>query len=189
MSVCYHASPIPDLRVLRPHVSNHGKPLVYFSQKRENVLVYLSNAVEKYCLSAGIPGPYQKWGPYGFNRDGLLILEEYYPDALSETYRGARGYIYTVRGQELTPLPDIPFAAMSSREVPIESCQSVPDAYEALLQAEREGRLLLRRYETLSPEKLRWIRETVRQEYAHFPQDFAYRAFLRAKFPDAGLVG
>ena len=42
----YHASPIGGLTELRPHISNHGIPLLYFSQKRENTFVYLSNAVE-----------------------------------------------------------------------------------------------------------------------------------------------
>ena len=41
----YHASPFGGITQLKPHVSNHGIPLVYFSKKRENVLVYLSNAV------------------------------------------------------------------------------------------------------------------------------------------------
>ena len=45
----YHASPVEGIRQLEPRVSNHSVPLVYFSKKRENVLVYLSNAVEKYC--------------------------------------------------------------------------------------------------------------------------------------------
>ena len=27
----YHASPIGGLIVLTPHISNHGRPLVYFS--------------------------------------------------------------------------------------------------------------------------------------------------------------
>ena len=49
----YHASQIKDIKVLEPRVSNHNKPLVYFSSKRENVLVYLSNAVEKYCKECG----------------------------------------------------------------------------------------------------------------------------------------
>ena len=47
--LCYHASPIADITTLEPRISNHGSPLVYVSQKRENVLVYLSNAVEKFC--------------------------------------------------------------------------------------------------------------------------------------------
>ena len=45
----YHASKTAGLVCLEPRVSNHGIPLVYLSSKRENVLVYLSNAVEKFC--------------------------------------------------------------------------------------------------------------------------------------------
>ena len=45
----YHASRTKDIKVLEPRVSNHKVPLIYFSSKRENVLVYLSNAIEKYC--------------------------------------------------------------------------------------------------------------------------------------------
>ena len=43
----YHASQIEGITTLEPRVSNHDIPLVYFSTKRENVLVYLSNAIEK----------------------------------------------------------------------------------------------------------------------------------------------
>lgn len=49
----YHASPVKGLTQLEPRISNHGIPLVYFSRKRKNVLVYLSNAVEKYCRETG----------------------------------------------------------------------------------------------------------------------------------------
>lgn len=45
----YHASPVKGLAQLELRTSNHAIPLVYFSRKRENVLVCLSNAVEKYC--------------------------------------------------------------------------------------------------------------------------------------------
>ena len=50
----FHASQAPNIKVLTPSISNHGKPLIYFTQKRENALVYLSNAVEKYCNESGI---------------------------------------------------------------------------------------------------------------------------------------
>lgn len=48
-----------------------------------NVLIYLSNAVEKYCKETGFAysGKWSKWGPYGFNEDGTQRIEEYYPDA------------------------------------------------------------------------------------------------------------
>jgi len=41
----YHASQTANIKVLEPRISNHNIPLIYFSTKRENVLVYLSNAV------------------------------------------------------------------------------------------------------------------------------------------------
>ena len=49
----YHASQTGGIRCLEPRLSQHGAPLVYFSSKRENVLVYLSNAVEKCCRETG----------------------------------------------------------------------------------------------------------------------------------------
>lgn len=39
----YHASSVKGIERLEPRISNHGIPLLYFSKKRENVLVYLSN--------------------------------------------------------------------------------------------------------------------------------------------------
>ncbi len=45
----FHASPVSGIQVLEPNISNHGISRVYLSKKRENVLVYLSNAIEKYC--------------------------------------------------------------------------------------------------------------------------------------------
>ena len=92
----YHASPTAGIKTLEPRISNHGMPLVYFSKKRENVLVYLSNAIEKYCRKTGFAydGPWQKWGPYGFEKDGRLRIEEYYPGMLKETYQGVSGYVY-----------------------------------------------------------------------------------------------
>lgn len=69
----YHASQVANLKELLPHISNHEKPLVYLSSKRENVLVYLSNAVEKHCKEIGFEhsGSNRKWGSYGFE-NGIL---------------------------------------------------------------------------------------------------------------------
>ncbi len=39
----FHASQVANITELEPRISNHGVPLIYFSRKRENVLVYLSN--------------------------------------------------------------------------------------------------------------------------------------------------
>ena len=93
----FHASQTKNIKILKPNISNHNIPLIYFSDKRENVLVYLSNAIEKFCKEKHFKfeGFWHKWGPYGFDKDGRLCLEEYYPNALKETYSGVKGYIYS----------------------------------------------------------------------------------------------
>ena len=59
------------------------------SQKRENTLVYLSNAVEKFCIENNIPhsDKIHKWASYGFSSEGLLVLEEYNNYANEPEYR------------------------------------------------------------------------------------------------------
>ena len=122
----YHASQTPGIDVLQPRVSNHHVPLIYFSKKRENVLVYLSNAIEKYCRETGFAyhGPWQKWGPYGFDQQGRLQFQEYYPNALVDTYQGVSGRFQMPpcptspsrwRPANLSPTPWRPFCRRSGR--------------------------------------------------------------------------
>ena len=183
----YHASRRAGIRVLEPHVSNHGVPLIYFSDRRENVLPYLSNAVAKYCRETGFAhtGPWTKWAAYGFNADGRLRLEEYYPNATEETYRGVSGYIYQV--SRIIPTADdiqIPHAFATARQVVVKGCEFVPDAYEAILKAEGLGLIEIARYERLasSPEFMAWNRETILREYRESADKPDYRHFLRGKF-------
>lgn len=181
----YHASPTPGITVLKPRRSNHGTPLVYFSTKRENVLVYLSNAVEKFCRETGFhhSGPWTKWGPYGF-RGGVLLLEEYYPNALEDTYRGVSGYVYRTADLPVAPREiGIPDAAVSAVPVPVDAAEFIPDACEAILEAERAGLLALARYEDLTEKKRAWIRATVREQYDGAGDHPEYRRFLKYKFP------
>lgn len=183
----YHASPIKDLTTLEPRISNHGVPLVYLSKKRENVLVYLSNEVEKYCKETGFEheGKWSKWGPYGFDKNGILQLEEYYPNALEETYKGVAGYIYTAK--DITDSGyciGIPDAGTSGIPVPVCSCEYVPDAYAEIIAAESNCLIKIVRYESQSQKKLEWIRKTVAQEYTDAEEQPDYRYFLGKKFSE-----
>lgn len=180
----YHASPVPNLTYLTPHVSNHGIPLIYFSAKWENTLVYLSNAIEKYGKETGYAhhGPWTTWGSYGFTKDGILRLEEYYPNATIDTYKGVSGYVYAAASDEaLEALPDIPFAFTAKKPVKVANCTFIPDAYDAILAAAKRGEILLTRYEDLSEPSLQWIRSTMIKEYQTASEE--YRHFLRGKFP------
>ena len=183
----YHASPTAHIRELEPRISEHGVPLIYFSKKRENVLVYLSNAVEKYGRETGFAwnGKWKKWGPYGFNSEGLLCLEEYYPDALERTYRGVSGYIYSAESITDSGLDiRIPDAATSGRPAKVTGVEFVPDACEAILEAERNGKIVIVRYKELTEKMKEWIAETIRKEYEETADHPEYRHFLKGVFPE-----
>lgn len=179
----YHASQTPDIQTLEPRISNDGLPRIYFSDKRENVLVYLSNAVEKTCREAGFAhtGKWQKWASYGFAEDGRLQLDEYYENALVDTYAGVLAYIYTAKSDAVKPLPNIRNAYYSETPVPVVSCEFIPDALEALSEAEREGKILIRRFNELPDRMREWLDRTIPDEYRTAAPD--YRFFLEQKFP------
>lgn len=187
----FHASQAPNIQVLEPRISNHGIARVYLSAKRENVLVYLSNPVEKYCRETGFlqNGPWTKWASYGFQGD-KLCLDEYYPNALEDSFQGVSGYIYMAKevpGGEAQQ--DIPGAMVTEQRVPVSGCEFVPDALRAILSAEKSGQILIRRYEDLPEKMLRWIADTIKKQYIEAEATPAYRHFLRGKFPEitAGL--
>ncbi|MBO5987020.1 MAG: hypothetical protein J6Q02_09545 [Lachnospiraceae bacterium] len=183
----YHASRTAGIKQLEPRISNHNVPLIYFSRKRENVLVYLSNAVEKYCREQGFAydGPWSKWGPYGFEKDGRLRLEEYYPNALESTYKGVSGYIYVAAEvQDSGFALQIPDAVTSEIPVDVTGSEFVADAYEELLRADREGLITILRYKDLTLQKKEWIRKTILLEYAEAKDHPEYQFFLRGTFPE-----
>ena len=182
----YHASQTPGIRMLEPRISNDGVPRIYFSDKRENTLVYLSNAVEKTCREHGFAhtGKWQKWASYGFAPDGRLQLDEYYENALEDTYAGVAGYLYQIADSEtVKPYPNIRNAYYAETSVPVCGCEVVPDALEALLEAERAGKIVIRRYGELSERMLKWIADTTLDEYRNAADAPDYRFFLEQKFP------
>lgn len=181
----YHASSIGEIAVLEPRISNHQTPLVYFSQKRENVLVYLSNAVEKFCKENGFQyaGIWQKWASYGFDKDGIQHISEYYPDALVDTYKGVSGFIYSVeRVDDCGFQTKIPFAAASEKPVKVSACEHVSDAYQEILLAEKRGLIRITRYNQITEKMREWIFRSVREEYKNAGNHPEYRFFLEGKF-------
>ncbi len=171
--------------ILEPRISNHDVPLIYFSKKRENVLVYLSNAVEKYCKENGFKheGNYLKWGPYGFTKDGKLYIEEYYPNALINTYKNVSGYIYKAKnvidsGFEI----NIPDAITSKNPVEVYDVEFVDDAYEEILKAEKIGLIKIIRYDEMTDKKKEWLKNIIKEEYKNAIDHPEYRFFLEGIF-------
>lgn len=181
----FHASQIGGIKILEPKISNHNIPLIYFSTKRENVLVYLSNAIEKYCKEKGFnhQGKWHKWASYGFDSDGILILDEYYPNATEDTYKGVSGYIYYVDTiQENENSINISNAVTASAPAVVAGVELIEDAYSEILKAAEAGLIRIRRYEELGEDMLRWIENTIKNEYLQAGNEPDYRYFLEAKF-------
>lgn len=186
MRLLYHASPVMGIETLEPRISNHGVSRVYFSEKRENTLVYLSNAIEKYCKETGFQynGRWHKWGPYGFTADHRFQFQEYYPNALAETYKGVSGYIYAVSFLNcIQPLEGIPGAYYSSEPVNVVECENIKDAYAEFMAAYHDHRIDIMYYENWSSRQIEGNRRMMQSEYEQSDIRSDYKYFLENKFP------
>ena len=181
----YHASQTKDITVLEPKVSNHNKPLVYFSNKKENTLVYLSNAVEKFCKENNFDydGIWSTWASYGFTKDGRLEIQEYYPNATYETYKGTSGYIYYVEDiPGIQKQEDIPNAFITDKKVKVFDCEYIEDAYEKICDEIQKGNITLVKYEDFIKQKKDWLYKIIQKEYDEATDHPEYRYFLINKF-------
>lgn len=184
----FYASQIGKIKTLEPRISNHNIPLIYFSDKRENVLVYLSNAVEKVCKEGRFTfdGLWYKWGSYGFEKDGRLRFEEYYPNALEDTYKGIEGYIYSCSKIDPYQKLDIkiPNTFITTQKTTVDNCEFIPNAYNEMINAEANGLITILRYnEFISNIKRReWLKKTIIDEYRNNSAHPDYRFFLESRF-------
>lgn len=102
---------------------------------------------------------------------------------IQETYAGVVGYIYSVKDNEnLIAKPEIPDCVVSKKPVPVETVEYISNAYEAILQAEKEGKIGIVRYEEFIGKREEWLRRIVKSEYASAVEHPEYRHFLRNKF-------
>ena len=67
----YHGSSVGGLNELKPVLSEHGKPYVYFAGNPSVALLYAVKPVSK---------PFSFY-PYGFDKDRSVVYSEYYENA------------------------------------------------------------------------------------------------------------
>ena len=96
----------------------------------------------------------QQDGPV--DQEGQIHLDEYFPNALELLYRGKKASLYLCDpgAVETTKIPN---EAVSYADVPVIGETVIPDALEALLEQERLGALVIRRYHELPEKMLEWI--------------------------------
>lgn len=183
--ILYHGSNTTGITTLEPRLADHGRPYVYLATVREIALLYLCNAVER---------PYY-WFPYGFTKEMLEkgdlrpIYTEYWEEMVEDCAKGKRGCIYTVdvSSAQVAPLRDYKHAFLATQEVPVTSCEEIPDAYDEILRCVEEGKMFLQRYDQLSDaaregQKRSLIAELREKNMIETPED-PYARLIREKMP------
>jgi len=172
----YHCSPTAGLKTLEPHKpDSFQKPkYVYMTTLLPMALMY---GVRNFEYT------------YGYTKEGQIYYDEYFPNALEILYKGKSGSLYQCAPDNVSTTK-IPNEVVSEECVTIISEIMISDVYEALLEQERLGTLVIHRYEELSDKMLDWIRRVeadeireldlmhaggVRAEYmrTHYPESWA----------------
>lgn len=169
----YHCSPTSGLTVLEPR-----KP--QFSEKPARV--YMTTLLPM-ALMYGIRN-YEY--TYGYTKEGQIYLDEYFPDALN-LYKTKSASLYLCSPSSVSSTI-IPNEAVSEEAVPILQEVLIPDVLDALLEQERLGALIIRRYHQLPEHGIRWIRNTqaqiIREEnLLHTPGSKA--DYYRTHYPES----
>lgn len=164
--------------MLLPHLSAHKQPYIYFATNPVVAAFYMVNIVER---------PYY-WFTYVFSQSGIPIYTEYYPNAMADVYSGKTGYLYECSNVCNIQNPtNINCAYVCEEPVSIDKCTEFKDIYENFLEYEKQGKLIIQRYETLSSKMLSFINTTVQSEIKENnlkdKPDLSYSVFLKNHFP------
>ena len=170
----YHCSPISGLMRLKPQKPQHFD---------KGALVYMTTSLPM-ALMYGIRNFEYT---YGYTKDGQIYYEEYFPDALRILYAGKSASLYECAPQE-TKSTQIPNEMVSPQPVKVLREIHIPDVMQALLEQERQGKLVIRRYEQLSPDARNWILQAEKSEITkrgllHAPSPMA--AYMQLHYPQS----
>ena len=132
--ILYHGSPLEGLRELKPFLSEHGRPYLYFA---DNPLVAMLYAVQP------VPKPFSFY-PYGF-QGKAVVFSEYYENAFADIYKGKRGYLYECRNVRGAKQPtQINCAYTCTEPVKVDSVTEIPDLYAFFKEWEKKGRFRIK---------------------------------------------
>jgi hypothetical protein len=173
----FHGSVVPGIKILEPKMnpdSNLTKPCIYFTSKKDLAVFYIWNR------------PF-KWLTYGF-KDGMVKYTESFKDGLEYFYKGVSGYIYSV-DQELIidEKVGIQSAAISEEPVKIKNVEYISDVYEKILEENRNGEILLRRYDDLDEQEHNKNNKMVLNAIKRMnliEEENEYSIFVKEKFPE-----
>ncbi len=129
----YHASKEKGIKVLKPHVSTHGKAYVYA----------IAGKVTAVCFGA----PHSDFDLLMDEKGGIVHLYECYPDAFIDVYENKSCSLYELseEGFETGKTGWEP-ELVCEKEVPVLNEVAIEDVYSFLKISEESGECVLHRF-------------------------------------------
>ena len=148
----YHGTTIEGLAQLKPFdtgTSNIKKPVVYLTTSRQLALHYIWDY--RRC-------PF-KMPMLDIRKDGVLIFQEMFGNALEYLYKGLSGYVYHSVGEyEHENDSGVHTCAISKEPVPVTDFEFIEDVHSEILSYEGQGKFIYERYENLP----QWRHDVIR---------------------------
>ena len=132
----YHVSATPDIKVLEPRVSTHGKAYVYAIENLVTGLLFGAKHDDfDFCIST--------------DEAGNPTCYECYPGALEAIYKDKSCTIYELSEEGfLQGKTGWDAELVCETKVPVQKAVFIPDMYVRLLEEEKQGNLHIRRFES-----------------------------------------
>ena len=176
----YHGSSNGDIKQLKPQVSNHEKEYVYFITHEVLAILYAYNPIER-------PGGFYT---YKFDKNGQVYYDEFFPDQLKKIYQGKSGYVYSINNDDynLQHLEKMPWVYLSEKPIKVDKPKFIKDIYEEILLLEKQGKIIVNRYEAMSEELKQKNRSVIVKDIEmknlKNRKENSYAKFLHEHFPD-----
>lgn len=177
--IFYHGSPIGGLTELKPFLSEHGKPYIYFATNPLVALLYAVKPVSK---------PFSFY-PYGFDRNGNVIYSEYYENAFCDLYKDKEGYLYEGENLKNIDAPtQINCAYASADPIKVDRVTKIPDLYIFYKEQEEKGLFSVKHKDEISDKEMDFVSGELKKDIEKYdllkqPQN-DMSIFIRKHFPD-----
>lgn len=163
----YRGTYISELDYIKANSKSHttGQKVAYFTEERIYALV---------CCRT----PEENFVTMGKREDGKYHYFERFPKQLETLYSNKRGYLYIINSKEgLINTKDKTWE--SSTNVTIDDCEIVDDVYFEILKEEKEGNVIIHRYEEIDPSEQKMHANYIKE---HLDDDLVLKPFYLKHF-------
>ena len=157
----YHGTTVGGLTELKPFNSQHSnlnESCVYLTSNKQLALHYIWDLSR--CPT--------KSPMLDIRKDGTLVFQEMFSDALAFFYKGLSGYIYHCVGDyETSDKIGVIDCTKSNNPVPIYDFEYIDEVYERIMEYEQEGKFIYEKFETLPQYRRDIIRGIIIRNIKH----------------------